>query len=121
MLELDDDRLDIYGRRYQPTDEECRWAMMCHLSIYVLAVAGPILILMMKKDESSYIADQAKEALNFQLAMFVAMLVSLITLLFACLTPIFAGAAAILAGMAAWDVRSTGSYYRYPFIFRVVS
>ena len=75
---------------------------------------------MMKKDESSYIFDQAKEALNFQLAMIVAMLISAVTVILSCLTPFFAIAAMILAGMAAYDVRKSGTYFRYPFIFRTV-
>lgn len=120
MLEFDDDRLDIYGRRYQPDDEECRWAMLAHLSVFGLGIVGPILILLMKKDESSYVADQAKEALNFQLAMFIAMLVSLVTFVCAFVAPFFIVAALILGGIAAYAVRGTGTYYRYPFIFRIV-
>jgi uncharacterized Tic20 family protein len=120
MIEFDDDRLDVYGRRYQPTDEECRWAMLCHLSLMALPVFGPIMVLMMKKDESSYIADQAKEALNFQLAMYVGMLICVLTVICAILLPLFAGAAVILACMAALEVKKSGVYFRYPFIFRSV-
>jgi len=118
---LHEDDLNEYGKRYQPDDDECRWAMMAHLSMFVLAVAGPVVIMMLQRDKSPYVIDQAKEALNFQLAMYMSVVVSLVTLILSCLAPLFFLVALAMAVTAAVHVKHDGEYYRYPFIFRIVT
>ncbi|MEQ8788749.1 MAG: DUF4870 domain-containing protein [Pirellulaceae bacterium] len=118
---LHDDDLNEYGKRYEPDDDELRWAMMAHLSMFVMAVAGPVVILMLMRDKSPYVVDQAKEALNFQLAMYMSVLVSLVTLVLSCAAPAFFLAALIMAVTAAVHVKNSGVYFRYPFIFRLVT
>src|SRR5688500_12514274 len=64
-----------------PTADERQWGMFAHLSSLVgLAVGGltplgPLIIWLVKKDQSPFVADQAKEALNFQIAIFIASLI----------------------------------------------
>lgn len=59
---------------------EKTWAMMSHLSALIALIPivgwlgmiiGPLVIWLFKKDESALIAENAKEALNFNITMFI--------------------------------------------------
>src|SRR5256885_12716616 len=74
--------------QYVPTPEERSWGLLAHLSglITVLLVGGlsfigPLVVWLIKKDQSPFIADQAKEALNFQIAATISVYVSAISVL----------------------------------------
>ena len=101
------------------------WGMLAHLSYFltfgiVLSFLAPLLIWIIKKDSSEFVADQAKEALNFQLSVFIALLVLTVTV---CGWPlllvvlIMSIVYSIQAGMAA----NRGEYYRYPYTFRMIN
>lgn len=117
--------------------EERTWTLAAHLAgpIGILASAGllgfvvPLVIWLVKREESAFIEDQAKEALNFQITIFLLM-VTLIVL--AVLTlglglliaiPAFLVLAilqvvlGIIAGMRAYE----GTLYRYPFALRIIT
>ena len=72
-------------------NEENNWGMFCHLSVlsgFILPfgnILGPLIIWLMKKDESTFVNDQGKEALNFQISVFIYIIgaVLLLLLLFA--------------------------------------
>src|ERR1017187_1181657 len=58
----------------QPPSADARtWGMLCHLAAVALLsapfgnVIGPLVIYLVKKDEDPFIADQAKESVNFQI------------------------------------------------------
>lgn len=40
------------------------WAMMAHPAMFVFAIFGPLIIYLVKKEESQFVAEHAKEALN---------------------------------------------------------
>src|SRR4029450_2402433 len=67
----------------EPTADERQWALLAHLSGLIasavggLSFLGPLIVWLIKKDQSAFVADQAKEALNFQIAVTVALLVSI--------------------------------------------
>src|SRR6185295_7637745 len=79
-----------------PSAEERQWAMFAHLSALLGGLVtsgwagsigffiGPLVIWMMKKDTMPFVADQAKEALNFaitvSLACFVLLLLTIMSL-----------------------------------------
>ena len=108
------------------------WGMICHLSLfagYVVPCAGllaPLVIWMMKKEESAYIDYHGREALNFIISIFCVGLVNGLL----CLTgvwlilgiPIAIALAIvgvvmpIIAAIKAND----GEHYRYPYIFRLL-
>ncbi|MFN4259163.1 MAG: DUF4870 domain-containing protein [Gemmataceae bacterium] len=108
--------------------EDKQWAMLAHLSaiatlcVLGLPFLGPLLIWVFKGEQSKYVEEQAKEALNFQLNIFIYLLVS-IPLLFILLgfLTLFAAVLysiimAVIAGMKA----KNGEPYRYPFSFRLI-
>jgi len=121
--------------------EERQWAMFAHLSVLLGGLVtsgwagsigffiGPLVIWLIKKDTLPFVADQAKEALNFaitiSLACFVLLVLTLLTLgIGALLTvPLFAViaiTALVLVIMAAIKANE-GVAYRYPFALRLVT
>ena len=89
---------------------------------------GPLVIWLMKKDSMPFVADQAKEALNFNItvsAIFLVLLVlSLVTLGigFIITLPIMliVGIAALVLIIMAAIKANDGIAYRYPFTIRLI-
>ncbi len=89
---------------------------------------GPLVIWLMKKDSMPFVADQAKEALNFNItvsAIFLVLLVlSLVTLGigFVITLPIMliVGIAALVLIIMAAIKANDGIAYRYPFTIRLI-
>lgn len=108
--------------------EERTWGCAAHWSAFVgafvaLAFLGPLLVLLLKGNESPYVRQQAVESLNFQLSMFIYAIVSAILVL------AFIGILLLLIVGIVWlvftliaTVKSTdGTLYRYPLTIRMVS
>ena len=65
------------------SDKEARkWAMLCHLSALsgllgngIGFLIGPLVVWLIKRDDAPQIDEQGKEALNFQLTMFLAVFI----------------------------------------------
>jgi len=51
-------------------------AMLCHLLGFFTSFIGPLIIWLLKKDEDSFIDQQGKEALNFQITIIIASFVA---------------------------------------------
>ncbi|MAF65690.1 MAG: orotate phosphoribosyltransferase [Planctomycetes bacterium] len=112
----------------RPTQEELNWAMGAHLAgllgclVVVGSVVGPLVVWLVKKEESEFVADQALEALNFQITVFLLTLVCLVLTL--CVVGVFLlfpllVADLVLTIMAA-VAASRGERYRYPFSMRLI-
>ncbi len=100
--------------------------MLAHLLGIFTFFLGPLIIWLIKKDQSKYIDEQAKEALNFQITASIA--------LFGCSILIiipFVGCVMLLIVLAAHVTRlvfsiigtvaaSKGEMYRYPLTIRLV-
>ena len=108
-------------------DKDARtWAMICHLSalsgyLFPLGhVLGPLIIWAIKKDESGFIDEQGKEAINFQLTMTIAYLISIVLCLVVIgflLLGILAVYALIMIVIAAIKTND-GVDFRYPHCIR---
>lgn len=100
-------------------------ALITHLSGIIASFIVPLIIWLINKDkpEKSWITEQAKEALNFQitivLAWIVAIVLSFVAIGFLLYPVIWIGNLifCILAGVAA----NKGENYRYPVTLRLVS
>lgn len=117
------------------TNDERQWALFIHLSALLGFlvpfgnVIGPLILWQVKKNESSYLDDQGKEALNFQIS-FTIVTVALLMIGFATiwfLVGILFFIAAFIAGLAwlaltiiAGMRANSGEYYRYPWTWRLV-
>jgi uncharacterized Tic20 family protein len=112
---------------YVPTEDERTWGLIAHLSGLIagligLSFLGPLVVWLIKKEESPFVADQAKEALNFQIAVFIAILISALSALICIgfiLVPLVAIGSIVYAIIAAMEANK-GVYYRYPYTLRLI-
>ena len=104
------------------TKDEKTMALLAHLSTIVIGFIGPLVLWLIKKDESEFIADQSKEALNFQITCLIGYVISMvltIVIIGMILFPLIWLASLILSimgGVAA----NKGERYRYPFAIRLI-
>ena len=101
------------------------WGMIAHLSPLIagalggMAFLGPLIVWLVKKDQSPFIDDQGKEALNFQISIMLAVLICAATCIGIVLIPVIAVGAivySIIGGLEA----NKGVYYRYPYTWRLI-
>ncbi len=98
------------------------WAMLAHLGGIILGFVAPLVIWLVHKERGRFVEEQSKEALNFQITLLIAVIVSwLLTfvLIGFVLLPLVGIAGLILmimAGIAA----NKGEAYRYPFALRLI-
>lgn len=136
---------ETYGAGHRPDDlvrpskDSRNWAMFSHLSALVvgliasasgfpaLSFLGPLVIYLIKKDESAFVADQAREALNFNITVNIIMLVLFLltfTIILAIITiplMIIIGLAALILTVVAGIKASNGERYRYPMTLRLIN
>lgn len=101
------------------TGDERLWGVLSHLSIFIFAVFGPLIVWMVRKDDSPFVSDHAKEALNFQLTVLIANMVLAFTCVLLPLVFVVSIAAWVYAILAAVEANN-GRIYRYPYTFRMV-
>ncbi len=118
------------------TNKDARmWGMICHLAglgglipvVPVIgSIIGPLVVWQIKKDEFGFVDEQGKEAVNFQLSIFLYLLISAIIwipLSFFCIGAVIPVAISIvdlifllIAAVKAND----GEHYRYPLTIRFI-
>lgn len=102
-----------------PSGDEKNLALLTHLLTFVFPLLAPLIIYLVKKDESYFVAFHAKEALNFQITLFIIMIVlfiSIIGILLTWIVGIIAFALIIVATIKAAE----GKLYSYPFTIRFI-
>jgi len=67
---------DIATTGVSSPKEEKNWALCAHLSTFSTYIGipgfiGPLIVWLVKKDEMPFAAANAKEALNFQISLFI--------------------------------------------------
>ncbi len=110
------------------TPESRMWAALSHVSAlsgFVIPfgnIVGPLIIWLVKRDEMSFVDDQAKEALNFNISMTIYMAVAGVLIFVLIGIPIMIVLAItwlVLIVMAAIKANE-GTAYRYPITLRLV-
>lgn len=102
-----------------PTPDERTMAILSHVLSFVGGFIAPLIIYLIKKDESAYVREHAKESLNFQITMFILIIGLLITIIGALLIwplVIVSWVFVILATIKA----SENKMYKYPINFRFI-
>jgi len=98
-------------------------AVLCHgCPLIGLGLILPLIVYLVKKDEGGFVTDQAKEALNFHITLFIAAVACGMLMIIAIgvfLLPIIGLAALIFAIVAIIKVME-GKPYQYPFALRLV-
>ena len=118
---------DMESHLPEPTSQEDRtWGAIAHLGSFASTfvplgnILLPLVLMLVKRDESEFIEAQAKEALNFQITLLI-VAIACIPLVFI-LVGIF-----LLIGLAILDFvcclmaalkASEGKHFRYPLNFR---
>jgi hypothetical protein len=123
-----------------PTTQEKQWALFAHLSAIVGAALtvhmfgigcflGPLIIWLVKRDTMPFVADQGKEAVNFNITIAIIgvalFLLILLTLGLGLLIAVPAGAVVIVGWLVFTVIAaikaSEGVAYRYPITLRLVN
>lgn len=112
----------------QNIKDERMWGMFCHLSAfagYIVpfgSIIGPLVVWVLKKNESEFVDEQGKEALNFQITITLLKLLSIPfwlvfigILIFAALV-IFNIIMVVMASIKA----NNGESFRYPLSIRFI-
>lgn len=104
------------------SQEERTWALLAHILTLVGGFVAPLVIWLVKKEESAFVADHAKESLNFQITLTIALIISAalvcvwIGVLLMPLVGIYGLVMVILATLKA----NEGELYEYPFTLRLI-
>ena len=105
-----------------PTPDEKTMGILSHILSLVGWFIAPLIIYLVKKDESAYVREQAKESLNFQLTVLICYIVSwfLIFIFIGIILIIILGIADLILVILATIKASEGKLYRYPVNFRLI-
>ena len=108
---------------------ERQWSLFLHLSSFSSylgvpfgSIVGPLVMWLIKKDQSAYVDANGKEALNFHLSMLLYLIISIplvfvgIGLITILVIPILEIVFTIIAAVKA----SEGQFYRYPLAIRMI-
>ena len=109
--------------------EARQWATICHVIALVGLLGngigfllGPLIVWLLKRKDHPFIDEQGKEAVNFQITMFIVALLSsilIVVLIGYVLLVAVALLATIFPIIAAMKVNA-GEHYRYPFSIRLI-
>ncbi len=105
-----------------PSTDERNLAMLAHLLGIVSGFVGALIIWLIKKDQSAFVDEQGKEALNFQITVMIAFVGSWIlmfVLIGMLLMPLVLLGNLVFCILAAVAV-SKGGNYKYPFAIRLL-
>lgn len=112
-----------------PSAEERQWGLFAHLSALIGLVIplgnviGPLIIWQVKKDTMPFAAEQAKEALNFNITVAIAAIICFIlfVVLIGMLLLPLVGLVWLVFTILAAIKANEGQNYRYPFALRLIS
>lgn len=113
----------------ESTLNEKQWVLLSHLSgfagfIFPFGnILGPLLVYLLKKDQSVVIAEHAKEALNFQITITIYYIIAgilIFVIVGGFLLAVLVVVQIVLMIKAALEA-DKGIYYRYPLTFRFIN
>jgi uncharacterized protein len=99
-------------------------AILCHVSIFLgVAFILPLIVFLVKRAESPYVAAHAKEVLNFHLSLLIYSVCAIPLVLFLVGIPILMalGLMAFICAIIATIKASEGGFYFYPLTIRMIS
>lgn len=103
-------------------NDERLWAMLSHLSYFVLALIAPLIIMLTLGTRSAFVRSQSAEALNFHITVIIAGFIGVITIPFIIGIVILAvvGIGGLVLAIIAAIKSYGGEDYRYPVNIRLV-
>jgi uncharacterized protein len=122
-----------YGPGGLPTSQERNWALTAHVGVFVaiwvaMGFLAPLIVLLVKGNDSAYVRRHAVESLNFQISALIYGVVAFLAVLVTFgLGAIIVVPVALVAGIAYLVViilatikAANGEDYRYPLTIRLV-
>lgn len=116
----------LLGKGKLSEKDDKTFGMLAHLLGAFTSFVGPLVIWMIKKEESPFIDDQGKEALNFQITIAIALVVSMILSavpFLSCVAMLLSpaiGIAGLVFAILACLKANEGTAYRYPYCLRLI-
>ena len=102
--------------------DETVWALLAHLSYFVLALIGPLIIMLVCGQERPFARAHAVEALNFHITVLIGVVISIP--LFFLIIGFITLPAILIAGLIFTIIAAIkagqGEGYRYPLTIRMV-
>jgi len=104
---------------YVPTSDEKTMAILSHILTLVAPILAPLIIYLIKKDESDFIRWHSRESLNFQITIAIVCIVLFITIV-GILLLWFVGIFSLICVIIATIRASEGKLYKYPLSIRLI-
>ncbi len=113
---------DDFTPAVTPTSDERTLAILAHILTIVSSFIAPLVIYLLKKDESPFVSEHAKESLNFQITMFILYMISfvLMLVLIGFLLIWLLSIANLVLVIIATIKANENKMYRYPINFRLI-
>ncbi len=106
-----------------PKGNDKIWSMLSHLSMLVgVGIILPLVVYLAMRHESEYLAQNAKEALNFHISIYIYCLccVPLVFIVIGIPILMLIGISSLILAIIATVKASDGGCYRYPLTLRLV-
>ena len=111
-----------------PSADEKTWGMLAHLAAlagFIIPfgnIVGPLIVWLVKKETMPFVEEQGKESLNFQITVFIAILICipLMFVLIGFVLMIVVGIGALVLTIMAGLKAQNGEHYRYPWALRLI-
>jgi hypothetical protein len=109
---------------FTPTSDDRLLGLLSHLLAIVpgVGILGPLVIYLIKRGQSSFVEENAKESLNFQITMILAFIISamLMVVWIGFILLAVLGIAEVVLVIIATIRASENKIYRYPFNLRLI-
>jgi uncharacterized protein len=109
---------------FTPTSDDRVLGLLSHLLAIVpgIGILGPLVIYLLKRGQSSFVEENAKESLNFQITVILAFIISgiLMVVWIGFILMAILGVAELVLVIIATIRASENKIYRYPFNLRLI-
>jgi len=104
---------------YVPTSDEKTMAILSHILTFVAPILAPLIIYLVKKDESNFVRWHAAQSFNFQITVIVICIILVLTVV-GILLIWFVGIFSLICVVIATIRASEGKLYKYPVSIRLI-
>jgi uncharacterized Tic20 family protein len=109
---------------FTPSSDDRILGLLAHLLAIVpgIGIFGPLVIYLLRQNESSFVSANAKESLNFQITIIIACIISwlLVVVLIGFVLLAILGVLNVVLVIVATVKASENKIYRYPFNLRLI-
>ncbi|MFC9974916.1 DUF4870 domain-containing protein [Spirillospora sp. NPDC127200] len=111
-------QMQQYGSAHNgpPSSDERTWGLLCHLGQLLIGVFAPLVVYLVKKDESPFLRHHAREGLNFGITQIIYGMINVVLMfvLIGLLTALVQAVATLVFIILAAVAANRGEWYRFP-------